>query len=144
MGRFFNTPPTHGTQPSPCDDPALARTKKTLADFSLTISAAGHRDLDRALAVTNAAFQRQIDRHLRSIDGKNAKKRTAQLLNELCATLVAQRLAELDLAKAPGHHSDHTTGEEPGRHDDDGDDLDEPFGEYYGEAADPEGGEEWG
>jgi len=131
-GSFSNKNPDHGKQPSPCDD-HLADTKRILRDFSLTITAsgrAGHVSLDRAIAVTTSAMRRQIDRHLRNVTGKNAKKRIFKALNEHCDELVAERLAEL-AANNVGEDGADTGSTHDTNTDDD-------FAEGNGDAADQE------
>jgi hypothetical protein len=151
-GEFFQTTAPCGIRPKPCcgtnsgeqpepesanTEQHLAATKRILRDFSMTIVAAGDLQPDRALASVNSAFVRQIERHLRAVTGKNAKKRVATALEEYCATLRAERLAELKAKLSANQTAPDTDNE-------DGDDLDEPFGEHYGDTADPKGGEDWG
>jgi len=177
-GRSFQTSTPFGSQPKPCSEiaeaaenpkderptksDALAETKRMLTEFSLTLSMARAEFFDRAVANVNASFARHTDRYLRTVAGKNAKKKAATALKNFCDELVAKRLAERN-AKPHHHHNRRAQHEEwcedsadEGFEEDDGssaepnpddDDyytnFDDDFAEDIGDTADPEPTEEW-
>ena len=153
-GRSFSTQTPFG-QPNPCSEIAeavennkgeqppssdeLAETKRMLTEFSMTLSMARGEFFDRAVANVNSSFARQTDRYLRTVAGKNAKKRAATLLKNFCDELVAKRLAERK-AKQEGLAEERGSSADPDP-DHDTTTEDDPA-EYYGDAADPESFEE--
>jgi len=139
---FFSTPTPTGAQEDACEEvvdtvggenttDTLAITKRLLTDFSLTITAAKPQFFELAKANVSAAFAKQIARHVGMVEGKNAKKKAAAILEDFCAALLAERLAERN-AKTHDQRKAHRR-EEPC-----GSDSDEGLEEDDGSSAEPE------
>ena len=109
----------------------LGITMRLLHDFSLTITTAKAQFFELAKANASAAFAKQIARHVGMVEGKNAKKKAAAILEDFCAALLADRLAERS-AKTHDQRKAHKR-EEPCAND-----SDEGLEEDDGSGAEPE------
>ena len=109
----------------------LEATKRLLRDFTLTLVFARPEFFQTAIANVKASYARQIERHLRSLDGKNLKKKTAATLTKLCDDLFAEAIAEREAnlcSSPPARHESDTdhedTGDDEHHHNDAADEHD--------------------